>query len=192
MPAVHATAHRLAYYSAGEGGVLAPRGWHCLVLSGSNGTTLIVMPNRPDVERLLRRDGRLDGPGVVLSERYGGTSGRRAVAAMIARYFPDHRSFLRQAEAAGLELGPIPTDPYPDDVIHRRTATTVDFTTPAGRRGLGTEHVLTPGAVPIRGLVELRPEDDMTLIEVAVKLPPDAADLAPAIIDRVRWDRLAR
>ena len=38
-------AQRLAYYAAsGAPGVLAPRGWHCFGLYGSNGSRLIVVP----------------------------------------------------------------------------------------------------------------------------------------------------
>lgn len=37
-------AERLAYYSTGDMGVLAPRGWHCFGLYGSSGSGLHVGP----------------------------------------------------------------------------------------------------------------------------------------------------
>ena len=39
-----AAAAQLAYYASRDLGVLAPRGWHCLGLEGSNGSVLIVTP----------------------------------------------------------------------------------------------------------------------------------------------------
>ena len=181
-------AGRVAYYSAGNEGVLAPRGWHCAELSGSNGTILIVTPELHDPESLLRGDRPLRGPGVVLVIRYGGTSGRWEVAAMISRMFPQHRAFLRRFDELGLTLGDMPSGPYPDDVIRRTTETWLEFTTPAGRNGLGTDGFLAPGAGQVEGLVMLLPEDEMTMVELDVRLPVGDADLAHWIISAVRHD----
>src|SRR5689334_17256314 len=44
----------LAHYVAASGpGVLAPRGWHCLGLHGSNGNQLVVTPEVHDARDLL-------------------------------------------------------------------------------------------------------------------------------------------
>jgi hypothetical protein len=184
-PAIMASlSDRLVYYSAGNEGVLAPRGWHCIELSGSNGSMLIVTPERLNARRLLHRSAPLEGPAVVLVIRYGDTSGRREVAALVLRMFPQHQALLRRLEEGGVDLSELPSGPYADDIIGGTTDTWVEFTTPAGRRGLGTDGMLGVSAAPVEGLVMLLPEDAM--LELNVRLPSDHANLAPWIISGVR------
>ena len=181
----------MAFYGSRDGlGVVAPRGWHCFELYGSNGQTLIVTPERHDFD-FFHNERQLDGPAVVLTQRYGGTSGRWAVAAMIVRYFPEHSDFVRGIEEMGLELGEMPAGPFPDDVVHRIGPNALEYTTPTNRDGLGTTAYLGVGAGPIAGLVMLFPETDMNMIHVAVRLPPELSSRTPVIVEQVRreWER---
>jgi hypothetical protein len=165
------TSGRLAYYSAGELGALAPRGWHCVQLYGSNGTTLIITPDQHDPADFIDPNIQIDGPGMVLTTRYGGTSGRGAVAAMIARHFPRYRSFIRDSQRAGLDLGELPGRPHPDDRVRPLGRDAIAFTTPAGKEGLGTASVLAAGDAPIYGIVLLFPDEEMMMIEMTFRLP---------------------
>lgn len=173
---------RLAYYASDALGVVAPRGWHCFGLYGSNGAILIVTPEPHGAADFLDRNVPLRGPAIQISLSNGGTSGRFAVADLIARLFPAYMSFARRAAAedAGYSL---PAGPYRSDTLHRRSASEVGYTTPARREGLGTHTRLAANGVPIHGLVILHPVDDWDAIELAVRLPRGQAGLAPLIVD---------
>lgn len=178
-------ARSLAYYAAAYGpGVLAPRGWHCGGIFGSAGSGLTVYPgNRYSVT----------GPAVELSYNYGGTSGRWSVAEAIARYFPSHRSFIKK-EFQGLEVGPLPSSPYPHDTISVRTDRLVRYVTPPLTKGQGTSWQLSPGSLPVEGLVMLM--DDAGRPDV-LRLSVRLADrhLARAILDnseRKTWPQISK
>jgi hypothetical protein len=122
------------------------------------------------------------GYGVELAYDYGGTSGRWAVAEAIARYFPRHRSFIQQ-NFQGLEVGPLPSGPYPHDLFTRRTDKLVQYTTPPLINGGGTEWVLAPSGEPIEGLSMLVNESDgPDLLRVKVRLPHVSRALATVIL----------
>lgn len=173
---------RLAYYRSAALGVVAPRGWHCFGLYGSNGAILIVTPERHGARDLLANPAPLRGPAIQLTLSYGGTSGRFAVAELVARLFPAYRAFARDVAAEGIG-DPLPAGPYPTDILRRRSATEVDYTTPANRQGLGTESRLAANGDPIRGLAILHPVDDWDAVSLAVRLPAGQAGLAPAIVE---------
>ncbi len=99
-----AAADRLAYYASNDLWVLAPRGWHCFGLYGSNGETLIVTPEAHDGDDFLKADLHLKGPAIQLSNSIGSTSGRFEVAQVGARLFPVAKPFVEQV----IQEGPSP------------------------------------------------------------------------------------
>jgi len=176
-----AAAGQLAYYATGELGVLAPRGWHCLGFEDSNGTYLVT----PEPYRAPDLPGRATlvlGPGVQISVSFGGTSGRFEVATVIARAFPAQMAFARRVAAEGLG-NPLPNGPYPTDRMVRLRPNAVGYTTPAGRRGLGTESAFSPGDRPIDGLAVLDTSGDTNLIKIDVRLSAAQASLATPILN---------
>lgn len=177
-----AAARQLAYYAIEHDGVLAPRGWHCFGLYGSNGGILIVTPEPHGTRDLLLRPQPLRGPAVQRTVSLGGTSGRFAVARMIARAFPAHMDFARRVAAEGLG-DPLPAGPYRTDNMVQLRPNAVGYRTPAGREGLGTDSRLAPNDRPIDGLAVLYPDDDMNLIKIDVRLPAAQAGLATPILN---------
>lgn len=179
---------RLAYYAAKHLGALAPRGWHCFEIYGSNGATLIVTPESHDAKDLLRPGTRLRGPAVQLSLSYGDTSGRFEVAKIAARVFPVAQRFVEQVIAEGIEpRSAFPSGPYPDDTLTRRSPREVEFTTPGDRDGLGTASRLAKNADPIDGVAILSPGND--LVQLSVRLLAAQRDLAATIIAAIERNR---
>lgn len=177
-----AAAAQLAYYASNELGVLAPRGWHCIGLEGSNGSFLLVTPSLYRAADLLGETAPVRGPAVQIALSFGGTSGRFEVANVIARAFPAQMAFARNVAAEGIG-DPLPTGPYPDDHMVRLRPNAVGYTTPAGRQGLGTDSRLAPGDRPIEGLAVLDPSGDMSLVKLDVRLPAAQAALATPILN---------
>jgi hypothetical protein len=128
------TAQRLAYYSAyydpkNTGGVLAPRGWHCFGIYGSNGATLFVTP-QPIQSRDLLSDtwAGIGGPAIQVSVSIGDTSGRFDVARVITRVFPAQRAFVQRVINEGDEpASDFPSGPYPKDKLTSRSGKVVEF-----------------------------------------------------------------
>jgi hypothetical protein len=177
-----AAAAQLAYYASGDLGVLAPRGWHCFGLYGSNGSILIVTPERHGARDLLSAPSPLRGPAVQISWSYGGTSGRFEVANVIARAFPAHMDFARRVAAEGIG-DPLPSGPYSADRMVRLRPNVLAYTTPAGRQGLGTDSRLAPDDRPIDGLAVLDPTGDVNLVKLDVRLPAAQGGLARVILN---------
>lgn len=177
-----ASASQLAYYRAqNSSGVLAPRGWTCFSLYGSNGVTLIVAPSG----KLDDFDLRLAGPAVTLTLESGSTSGRFDVAKYSARLFAEpEQAFIASVIAEGNE----PKEnfvfaPYPSDKLTYRRATLVEYVTPANADGLGTSGRLRKSAQPVVGMATLKSEaDGPDFILLAVRLAPAQAKLAAAIV----------
>lgn len=191
MPLVAAdVAPRLAYYASLSLGVLAPRGWHCFEVYGSNGSFLYVTPRAIFYRDIREEAPQLAGPVVQIGVDYGGTSGRFTVARAIARLFPEHSAFIRRVREMGLEFAErLPTGPYPDDRVDRRSPTEVRFVTPARREGLGTEQWIAPADGDVRGAVILLPEQEMSLVAVRVRLQAGQEDLARTIVDEAARSR---
>jgi hypothetical protein len=133
------------------------------------------------------------GSGVELAYGYGGTSGRWAVAEAIARYFPKHGNFIEQ-NFKGLEVGRLPSGPYPHDTFSRRTDTLVRYTTPPLTKGAGTVWVLAPAAQSVQGLTMLvRNPDGPDLLRVNIRLPEADRRLAEIVLENAeREGRQAR
>ncbi len=189
-PLVPATAAgRLAYYATEHLGVLAPRGWHCMGLYGSSGSFLFVTPQRQAANDLLQQDAGFTGPVVELLQLYGGTSGRFEVARIAARLFPIARSFVQQVIDENVEpREDFPFGPYPDDSLVRRSATIVEFMTPAGHDGIGTTGRLAKSDLTISGVAMLFAAE-MNIVKRSVRLPPELADLAPTVTATAERDR---
>ncbi len=161
----------LSFYGTEGLGVLAPSGWHCVAIEGSNGTRVIVTPERRRPADFLGTDRRIAGPAVEISHDYGGTSGRVSVASAIARYFPDHRAFAESVREAGFIDTPLPEGPRPADRIDRRGPGLVLFETPAGSVGEGTSGLLAPEGGAVTGALVLLVGEEPDLVTIRVRTP---------------------
>ena len=187
-PAPHAPTHRprvpaamaarLAWYESEDLGVLAPRGWRCVGLAGSNGSFLMVSPESHDRDAL---DAKLKGPAIQLSVSFGGTSGRFEAAKLAARLFPSRRAFVEGVIAEGFEAKEdFPFGPFPHDRVRRIGPNVVAFETPANQEGVGTMSRLVRSSAPILGRVAMNADNDAILL--AVRLDPGMGDVATAIL----------
>jgi len=189
-----AAAARLAYYSIGApNGVLAPRGWSCFGLSGSNGATLYLSPapiQASDVEATSWAAGA--GPAIQVSWLAGDTSGRFQVAQVIARVFPSHQAFVQSVTGEGVEpASSFPQGPVATDKITTKSGTAVEYETPAGDQGLGTSVTsLTPSNDPIDGVAVLTGTTP-DLAFLAARLSADTRDLTPLIVQQFEADSAA-
>ena len=185
-----AAAQRLAYYKAEYGpGVLAPRGWHCFSIYGSDGSNLFVSPDAIDSTTLLSMDWKgFTGPVIQISVSSGGTSGRFQVAKVIARVFPAYKQFAQNVIAEGIEpASDFQFGPYPKDKLADRGKNIVEFETPANTAGLGTESRLLPNASPIDG-VAIITGTDTDLIQLSARVLAMDRDLIPLIVKQVESD----
>jgi hypothetical protein len=180
-----ATAAQLAYYQALDSfGVLAPRGWKCFYVYGSNGASLTVAPsgNLQDTST-----SGLSGPAVVETVSSGGTSGRFDVAKYSARLFPKlEQAFIASVIAEGIEpKKDFPFGPYPADKTNYKNARLLEFETPANKDGLGTSDRLRKDSTPIQGMAKLKesvPPGSPDFYLLTVRLPANQAHLSSAII----------
>jgi hypothetical protein len=183
----HGLARRLAFYRSRDLGVLAPRGWHCFSLYGSDGAILAVSPN--DLGRPPLVAGfRLRGRGVVVRFSYGETSGRFEVARAIFQLFPAYRGFARRVAAEDIAWPGLRAPLARTDRIVRRGPAMVDFSTPAHRLGLGTEGRLSPNAEPVTGSVRLVRASSPNLLHLDMRLGPNMAAQRTAILSAFHGD----
>ena len=154
--------------------VLGPVGWHCFSLYGSNGSSLYVTPGTTDFKSL---EAGLPGYAIQFSKSFGETSGRFEVARIAASLFPSAKQFVKHVIDEGLEpASNFPTRPMSTDRIERIGTNAVLYETPANTEGLGTHSRLWKGAQPIDGAVTLLPTDEMNLLYLAIRLPPELRD----------------
>ena len=180
----------LAWYVSEHEAVLAPRGWQCFELYGSNGGILVVAPQPLSFDQLVAGNGVLRGPAVIRDYTLGGTSGRFTVVDLIARYFPAHRAFIQEVRDMGFDLEDLPDGPYPNDRIVTRSATMIRLTTPPGRVGAATTFRLAPNELPAETVIRLYPGSEMDASVLIVRLPAGQKMLGSAIIDQMeREDR---
>jgi hypothetical protein len=183
-------ASRLAYYKSEEGlGVLAPRGWHCFGVYGSNGYSLYVSPERITATEVFSSNWKgFAGPAIELAAQNGDTSGRFTVARVIARVFPERKPFVERVIAEGVApADSFPPGPYPADKLTYRSNQMVEYATPANADGLGTDSRLIKSTQPISGVAILVGETP-DLVHLAVRLSPDLSDLASSIIQQLEGD----
>ena len=172
-------ASRLAFYVSNDtGGVLAPRGWRCIALEGSNGSILLIKPGSFGRDPLSTS---LSGPAIQLSVSLAETSGRFEAARIAARLFPAHRAFVDGVIAEGFEpRSDFPSGPPAHDRIQRAGPNVVTFETPANEDGVGTMTRLRKSPDPISGRASIDDDNNVTLL--AIRLDPSMRDLAPAIL----------
>jgi hypothetical protein len=82
------------------------------------------------------------------------------------------REFIRQVRDAKLITNSFSdVRPYPDDVLYPITANMIEFLTPAGRSGFGTEG-LAKSDQPINGVVAIAdPHREPRLLVLRIRLP---------------------
>ncbi|MDE2562562.1 MAG: hypothetical protein KGL48_10000 [Sphingomonadales bacterium] len=170
--------HLSWYASNNTGGVLAPRGWQCFELYGSNGSVLMVAPNGLDQDPF---EAKLLGPAIQLSTSLGATSGRFEAARIAARLFPDRKRFVDSV----IDEEIVPRSnfifgTFSHDRIHRLNRDYVEFETPARMDGIGTMTRLRKSGNPIHGLVWMDDDNNATIL--AVRLTPGQKDLADYIV----------
>lgn len=172
------TASVLALYESKDASVLAPRGWTCFERYGSGGHWLIVAP----------ANGGATGPAVVLAHRYGGTSGRFAVAELISRNFPRFLPFVTLVRKMYPDTAmTFSHGPFPDDGLTYRSDRVLEFRTRASSEGLGTfGGDIAPNASPVDGVaMVLGPVDQPDVEVVSIRLPEvtNHSNLVRAIIE---------
>jgi hypothetical protein len=173
---------KLAYYTSTDLGVLAPKGWRCFGLYGSNGSSLVVTPEPYGPGHW---PGDLKGPAVQLSHSLGDTSGRFTVAQFAARLFPARRDYVEGVIREGVEpRSAFPTGPIPGDQLRRLSPTDVEFTTPPHEHGIGAKSLLQPNQDPIHGAAIITTDDELVVVDV--RLPRTLGGAAPPIIAQVR------
>jgi hypothetical protein len=174
-------AQRLAFYEAKViEGVLAPRGWYCLGTYGSGGASLLVSPEPIDRAKLLSRG--LADSVVLIAYSSGGSSGRFAVAEMIARVFPAWRWFADQVYKGYDQTAP--AGPYPKDRLNYKGKTIVEYETPAKTDGLGTGPLIEKNGSPINGVAILVGQTP-DLVLLSVRLPVGLSKLTSEIVSQV-------
>jgi hypothetical protein len=191
VPITLGAAQKLAYYSAfAQGvGVLAPHGWYCFGTYGSGGSTLFVSPRPIDAAGMFSADrGSFSGPIIQVSNRYGGTSGRFAVAEVIARVFPAYKSFVIDVEKSDPGAGfSFTFGPYPKDALTYKTKRLVEYKTPPRADGLGTYSGLKKNGSPIDGVAMLVGQTSDLLL-LSVRLPPELNELTLVIVRQFERD----
>lgn len=172
---------KLAYYADAHSlGVLGPRGWHCLGTYDSGGAALRVAPGAI---------GASSGPVIEVLIRNTDTSARVDIARMIARLFPSRLDFAKRIER-DYELS-FPRGPFASDVVTRRSGEEIEFMTPGGKEGAGTNNWVKANAEPIHGLVMLL-DDTPSMLTLSMRIPGASAELRSAIIQRLRSDSRRR
>jgi hypothetical protein len=178
-------ASRLAYYTTGYVGVLAPRGWSCVTFENPGGFEFWVTPE--PYETTMRQP-LGTGPFVRIFAAVGDSnfSQHLAIATIAARFFPQHAAYVKEVIAENESNGgdhsfTIPIGPLPADRVTRRSATVVEFVTQPNQDGTGTEFGIAKNAFPVFGAAFL-PLDESGVRVVAVRLPDGLKKLATTIV----------
>jgi hypothetical protein len=180
-------AAKLAYYkSEWNPGVLAPRGWKCIGMSGTTGVVLVVLPQdlkTNDLLSLARRD--IVGPAVQVRQSDKNRFSREWIAKVCAKVFPKYKTFTKSLikEMDLLPASDFPFGPFPSDKLIYKSDRTVEYRTPPNLKGLGTMDRVKAYTRPIQGVAILKGQPD-TLMFLAARLPADMDELAPSIIQQ--------
>jgi predicted aspartyl protease len=183
-----AIAKEIAWYVGEQSeGIFAPRGWHCQVLYGSSGSTLVVTPATVDTSHLYRQEVR--GPAVELESVEGSGSGRFQVAAFSSLVFPKAAAALIERvkeESPDLLQSEQEALPHARDSISTVADDLARFVTPANAKGLGTACSLRPTDDAIHGIAIF---DEGGLSILRVRLGRDLKHIEAAIL-RLNQDGL--
>jgi hypothetical protein len=185
-------AQQLAYYQAENGpGVLAPRGWNCFGVYGSDGAGIYVTPQPINNEILFNPDWkRFDGPFIEVFSNEGDTSGRYVVAKTIARLFPSHFSFVRNVMKLMHEPpSEYPRGPFPTDKLTYKSREVVEYVTPPDSEGEGTQSRLQKNGDPIYGVAILMGSTPDLLV-LNVRLSAASPLLAAVIIHQTEQEAI--
>ncbi len=160
----------IAYYKGEQSpGVFAPARWHCRVWYGSSGSTILVTPLPVDTTHFFPP--KVTGPAVEMALRFGGTSGRFAVASYGSRLFPQVLAkFIERVKNEGLT----PDSEFSPHRFGADSVTSVDsfvsaFTTPPNVDGLGTSNFLAVSGDATRGIAVVTQdlwEPDLSILRV--------------------------
>jgi len=194
VPVGKEPSQKLAYYEAAVSlAVLAPRGWYCFGVYGSGGEALYVSPDPTTATHVLSTEWQgLSGPAVRLARSYGDTSGRVEVARVIARVFPNYRTFVQNvSEMFDAPKDWFPLGPYPADTLTYKSKRVVEYRTAAAAEGLGTNSQMLKNDQPIDGTAILTGRSPDLLL-LSVRLPTDLRGLAPTIIHQAERDEANR
>jgi hypothetical protein len=172
----------LAYYVTRDKGVLGPRGWYCAEGYGSGGSLLLVSPDKDTGEH--PPETRVDGPGIVVGKAYAETRrGEIAVAQISARLFPANMKFVEDVIAEGqLHASDFPRGPFPRDTVKHVSDGMVEYRTPAGETGLGTQRLLAKNRRDIKGVAILHPGTAGDLVTLSVRLESGQQALSKTIL----------
>ena len=190
-------AEALAYYRSADGlGLLGPRGWYCLGLSGSSGYVLYLSPQ--PIHRDMSGTHGLEGPAIEISHTTNEASGRYTIAEIIGRVFPAYWTLEKRAlNWTDLPFRlPFPLRPFPNDTLTHRGKTIVEYETPAQTQGLGNfQSWLRKNDLPIRGVVMLvgdppNVREGPDLVLLSVRLAPSLSRLIPVIVGQVERDMI--
>lgn len=125
---------------------------------------------------------------------YGGTSGRDAVARVIARVFPKYEAFVQGVLEMFERVYPDLTyRPYPTDKLLYDGDRVVEYRRQPNSEGLGTmTSRLKPNQQPIDGVATLVGEmPEVNLLLLTVRLPPEMNVLKPVIIHQLEREAAA-
>jgi hypothetical protein len=189
VPMNQDSARGLAFYKTGlRVSVLAPRGWYCLGIYGSDGQALLVSPQPIDITKISSGEPGLVGPVIEISYIFGDTSGRFEVAEIIARVFPGYKAFVDRVNE-GFDLT-FPSGPYPKDRLTYKSKTMVEYETSSQTDGLGTYRLVKKDGGLIDGVAILVGQTP-NLVLLKVRLPDDQSKLASEIVRHVERDAFA-
>jgi len=174
----------IAYYKGDPApGVYAPRGWHCRVWYGSNGSLVLVTPSPIDTTDFMPP--KLLGPGVDLVQRSAETSGRFDVASYGARLFPALlATFIEGVKKEGL-VPDSEFDPrrYAKDSVKYLDTRVAEFITPPGVSGLGTANFLAPSQDAVHGIAVVAPDSTVPDLSVlSIRLGAGMSQLEAALL----------
>jgi hypothetical protein len=160
-----------------------------LGIEGSGGVDLFVSPQPNDTAKLFSTDRvSFAGPAIAVSYSSGSSSGRFAVAEIIARIFPAYKTF---AIGVMQELAPehrFIFGPYPKDALTYKGKKAVEYKTPPQTDGLGTTYSwLKKNGSPIEGVAMLTGQTPDLLL-LSVRLPPELVRLTSVIVRQFERD----
>ncbi len=175
-------ASSVALYAADGTAVLGPRGWSCIRRQGNHSSLFIVSPKPyPGFDIPI-------GPVIYVQENLNIFS-QEYIA---GTYFPGVFTFdqlyqdLCTSQACigpsnKRELDTVLAERYPTDTIVYRTPRLLEYTSPAGHLGLGSESM--PSRITTYGLLSLNETSHSRIIQLGVRLPSEMKTLRALIIN---------